>query len=741
MTGFKLGRAVRLITAIGATGVALASIGAGTASAASTLDVCETVSLTCPYDTIQSAIADAKSNDIPGVDTSGVGDVISVGPGIYYGPLDVDVPVTIRGSGAGVTIIEPTTQPSPTTESFTPTGGSANYPLVYADGPSGGSSVAIADLTVDGLDDGASVGEPFEGIAGYDTTLAVNDVHVIGMSDGPPDSARTGYGIVDVNDSPNMNTVSVTNSEVEGYQQNGITVDGNANTSVGIAGNTVVGAGPTDNDGAGIAIRDLYWESTSSQGPTGSVTDNDVGGNICAIGDDTCGSDLLSDDYPNGEDDIGAGQMYGDSAGILLDNVSGSTASSTFTVSGNDVSDNDIGVWATTAPGYTTTIADNTLTDNLYTDVLAGFGATTVTSNTIGGGPDSSSRLDGVLVASYHADPADDAASATITANTITGTNAGVEVAQGDTSGAPTPSAIITNNAISGNTQGIENNVDTPVDAVDNWFGCNAGPDTPNSIGCDTVTSASTTTPAADAMAVTYSPFLVLTLTALPSTIAPGASATMLASIRQNSAGSSFPSGAFPSDLPVTFSMTSGSLDGSQTLVNGTATTTLSDTPLGAANVKATLDNQSASTNVTTANQVSTTSSVAPSTSASTITVTVPATVSPLIAFLSSSKLSLLADNPGSELTLSCVDGCSASVAGKITLSEKHHKHATLTLSTAQLSVAADSSDVYTVTLTGSQRNSVKRALSATLTLSVSAKDDSTGKTITGSRSFALTRG
>jgi VCBS repeat-containing protein len=119
--------------------------------------------------------------------------------------------------------------------------------------------------------------------------------------------------------------------------------------------------------------------------------------------------------------------------------------------------------------------------------------------------------------------------------------------------------------------------------------------------------------------------------------------------------------------------------------------------------------------------------------------------LAPIIDFFSSASLSLLARNPGSELALTCVDGCSASVTGKIAVAERHGKHKalrhlTLQLAPQPLTLAADGSTLYDLALTGSQRSTLSKATSATLTLTVSAKDDSTGQTVTDSKSFTLTR-
>ncbi len=690
MTGSR--SPARLFAAALAAAIASVSLSAQSASAATTDFVCSI----CTYNTIQAAI-----------NAAGIGDTIKVAAGVYPETLDITTPVTIDGAGAGNTIIQ--ANPATLTDKFDlDSGALTNYPIVYADA----ANVTIKNLTVNGLGDGSLVSGRFEGIAEHNDNLTVNDVHVTGMQNSPPNGAQSGFGILAVNDGATQRSVTVTNSRISGYQKNGIAIQGNSDVTIDVAGNTVAGNGPAPIGDNGIEVYDLYWESTPPAGPTGVVTANDITGNSCTVAN-LCGPDLLGDGAVAGDDNIS-----GDAAGILLGNVSN------LTVSANTVSSNDIGVWVTTAPGATTTVSANTIAGNLYADVLAGFGTSVVSANTIGSGGDSTAGLAGVLIAGYSGDPA--VPNAAVTGNTIEGTDAGVEVAQGETAGAPLPVAIVQNNAISGNTQGIENRTTAQVNAADNWFGCNSGA---GAAGCDTVTGSG-------ANHVTSAPFLVLGVSALPSTITPGTTATVLAGIRQDSAGNTFTTGAFPSGIPVSFATSAGSIGATATLSNGQAVTAVSGTPLGTATITGTLDGQSATASLSTANAVNTTSS----TSTTTVTVTVPATVGPLLSFLESPSLSLLATYPGSELTVTCVDGCIAQVAGTIALKQKHGKHKMLTLTTAQLTVAAGGSSVYALSLSSSQRSLVKHAVSAKLTLNVSAKDNTTGKTITGSKSFNLTR-
>jgi len=725
MTSLQPRRLARVLTATALACGAFAALGAAGASAApTTITVCPAGSepAPCDYTTIQAALPSNPSKDPIG------GDTILVGPGEYTGPVDVNQSVTIEGDGAAnTTIVAPG---SALTSQFT-TGSTSNDPIVYADA----ANVTIEDLTVDGEDSGNASGNRFEGIAADNNSVTVNDVTVEGIADNPYDGSQSGDGIYVAATDGLAHTATITNNQIYGSNKNGIAADGDSELTVDIAGNTVVDPGGTPTGSNGIEVFDLWWASTPGTGPKGTITDNTVSGNDCTLGQPSCGSDLLSDSSTGGNDDAG-----GDSAGLLLGQEGDGDGN--LTVSGNTVTDSDVGVWADAASGSTVAITANTVTDNGYADVLAEQGNVSITSNTIGVGAASAPNLAGVLVASYSADGTV-GAHATITANTISGTDEGIEIAEGETQSppAPTPTATISDNAIYGNTTGIDNTLSSTVAATDNWFGCNGGPPVITSTtpdGCDTVSSH-----------VTATPFLILAETASPSSITTGATSTVTASLRQDSAGATFPTGTFPSGVTTTFATNAGSVGSSATLANGTATTTLSGTPIGSAAVTGTLDHSVATTSVLTSAPATTTT-----TTTTTVTVTVPSTtssitpantsstsVAPLIAFLPTFRLSLLAEYPGSALTVFCADGCSANVTGKIKLSEKegkHVKHGTLVLMSSQLTIAADSSSVYSVVLSNSQRTSLKRASSATVTLNVSATDAVTGKTTSSSHSFLL---
>ncbi|HJS94950.1 MAG TPA: kelch repeat-containing protein, partial [Solirubrobacteraceae bacterium] len=126
-----------------------------------------------------------------------------------------------------------------------------------------------------------------------------------------------------------------------------------------------------------------------------------------------------------------------------------------------------------------------------------------------------------------------------------------------------------------------------PVDASDNWWGCNAGP---GQSGCSS-------TAVGAASAVTTSPCLVLGLSG-PSGTQPGGAVTVKADLLHDSAGNTVGGMSLPSD-PVSFTATAGALNSASVpLSQGIAQDVLSDDGSSGADVTAALDGQRVSAHV-----------------------------------------------------------------------------------------------------------------------------------------------
>ena len=171
----------------------------------------------------------------------------------------------------------------------------------------------------------------------------------------------------------------------------------------------------------------------------------------------------------------------------------------------------------------------------------------------------------------------------TIISNTIAANTTGVAV------GNPTPAVSIGFNQIIGNGTGLANAGTGPVVAENNWWGCNAGPGSP---GCGSVTGN-----------VDFNPWLVLSITAVPSSLGPGQTSAVTARLTINSAGVDTSGlGFVPNGIPVGFATTpQGSIAPPfATTTSGTASGVFTAGPLpGTATVSVTVDGQAVSTNIT----------------------------------------------------------------------------------------------------------------------------------------------
>lgn len=128
------------------------------------------------------------------------------------------------------------------------------------------------------------------------------------------------------------------------------------------------------------------------------------------------------------------------------------------------------------------------------------------------------------------------------------------------------------------------------LDAQNNWWGCNAGP---GLSGCDTVTAADSN--------VDFNPWLVLTLSASPTTIARGATSAVTASLNRNSDGvDTSGGGAIPNTTPAVFGATLGSINPINTsFSSGQAPATFTaGSTAGSATVSVTVDNQTVSVTI-----------------------------------------------------------------------------------------------------------------------------------------------
>jgi CSLREA domain-containing protein len=130
--------------------------------------------------------------------------------------------------------------------------------------------------------------------------------------------------------------------------------------------------------------------------------------------------------------------------------------------------------------------------------------------------------------------------------------------------------------------------------ATNNWWGCNGGAGV--GTGCDKADNSGGT--------LNFNPWIVLTNTPSPNPIITGQSSTLTASLLQNSAGTPISVGNLGVliGLPISFgNPVLGTISGAQATIqsNGTATATFTANAAGAGHADATVDNGTATANIT----------------------------------------------------------------------------------------------------------------------------------------------
>jgi hypothetical protein len=271
-------------------------------------------------------------------------------------------------------------------------------------------------------------------------------------------------------------------------------------------------------------------------------------------------------------------------ADIFFNCINQGSPSSVITVSGNQSSGNTRGeslvvfrgiVGGLNVEGNT---AANPSGSAMFFNTNPLIGTVDITGNTVTGGLSNAIRLTGT---------GGGAGTFVITGNNLSGNRFGFSAAAGALASGAT--VVLHGNDLSGNSvNGVFNgSAGGGVDATSNWWGCNSGP---GASGCATV--------AGD---VTFDPWLVLNVSASPSSVLTGGSSTVTADLTRNSDGADTSgSWTIPDGTSVGFATDLGTLSASSAGTSaGKASVTLSSSSAGTAHVSATLDSQTVSTEVT----------------------------------------------------------------------------------------------------------------------------------------------
>lgn len=174
----------------------------------------------------------------------------------------------------------------------------------------------------------------------------------------------------------------------------------------------------------------------------------------------------------------------------------------------------------------------------------------------------------------------------TIVGNDLTGNPVGIDIADHGHSG----DLVARFNRIAGNTEGLRmDDTEELVLATDNWWGCNTGP----GVACDDIVGAG-------ASNVDTNPWLTLGVSASPTTVGPGGSSSITASLAQNNVGATPGGNNFPAGVPISYTATLGTVTSPVATSSPFSNTGFIAGPNpGTASISAILDGQTVSTPVT----------------------------------------------------------------------------------------------------------------------------------------------
>lgn len=190
-------------------------------------------------------------------------------------------------------------------------------------------SVTIGDLAVDGTGNNLNSGctePPLIGIFYQNASGRLHHLVVRNQAQNAENfgcQGSAGLGIFVESGDSGTSAVTIENSAVRGYQKNGITAD-EAGTTVTIAGNSVVGAGPVNTAQNGIQV---------GFGATGKVTNNTVSDDIFS-GDSAAGSGILI--YDSGDMTIAGNSITTTQYGIAI------ATDGALPANGNNITNNEV---------------------------------------------------------------------------------------------------------------------------------------------------------------------------------------------------------------------------------------------------------------------------------------------------------------------------------------------------------------------------------------------------------------
>ncbi len=535
---------------------------------------------------------DAFAKIQQGVDAVAAGGTVNVAAGTYLEQVTIKHPLTLTGAGADQTTVQAPTYANRTR--LARIGRIFDYVVgtVDADG------VVVEGLTVDAHREGAPTcvtNERAAGVFFIGSNATLQDASVIDAAQADAQfgcQSSAWSGVLGIGDSaPAVNHVTVRNVTVDRFQKNGITAYAATpgGLDVLIDGNTVNAVHESRTAQNGIQV---------SSGAGGVVSDNTIN-NVFYTGTTPYVASALLVMY-NAPVTVQDNTILNSQVGVYLYGGGGTLDGNTVTsaLPANFTGQFPYyGLIVTDPPGVVPSPVDAAPTQPAPASVSQAAGAVpqvaaaldiAVTDNVLTGASDDPNTIGIEADAGYDAFDTN----ITITGNVVRGWGYGI-AASDCTSGCTTSKFLSINanfNKIAGNEVGLSSATIIPINAENNWWGCNAGPN--DAAGkCDTVETS------ASSGAVDTNPWLVLTLTVDVPQVLPGQPGLLQVALTTNSDGTDTSGlGSFVDVGNVDFTTTAGTLSAASVpLAGNAANSTLSvtkDASHTLATITATYDNQ-----------------------------------------------------------------------------------------------------------------------------------------------------
>jgi nitrous oxidase accessory protein NosD len=387
-----------------------------------------------------AAVDAAKRTITAALQTVEAGGEVVVAAGEYVEQVFINKNVTLRGGGAGATILR---APEALVDSLPlPRNTDSVHSIITLEG---GAQASVSGVTVLGPLNAASCDDETSGIYVYQssalrlTDAEVRDIYLNPTGAEALTGCQAGLAIrIGEYEGATPGTAQIERVVISGFQKTGLLIGG-VGSQATITDSEIIGAGPNLNLAQnGVQV---------SAGALATIRNNTIRDLLCENG--SCGSD------PTDKFASSAIILFGAGSGVVAED--------------NRLLNNDIGIYNLSIG---TIIQNNILDGNRYIGILLDEGSATVSNNQIVGGDY------GVLLVSFNAElyGITNDSEGTLTRNVITGAEFGIGVIDENQTDFISPQLTANYNSIAGNETGFNNPTAVVMELTCNWWGAADGP-------------------------------------------------------------------------------------------------------------------------------------------------------------------------------------------------------------------------------------------------------------------------